>query len=188
MPVIVVTRLRLRDAALLDEFFTDAVAAIEQATKSDGNLGADALADAHNAWWSVSAWQERRLMQAYVDSEPHLGIRTRLDHFCDEATFVDWEQASADLPDWQTSWRHLAASGQAAKFTHPSAANRRVISPRRSSRRPAVDPGPVGSTRRTIGPALPSWHRHQPCPMVRSRAFLGWGGSSSGCTGRARPV
>ena len=31
MPVIVVTRLRLRDPALLDEFFTDAVAAIEQA-------------------------------------------------------------------------------------------------------------------------------------------------------------
>jgi hypothetical protein len=38
MPVIVVTRLRLRDPALLDEFFTDAVAAIEQAMKSDGNL------------------------------------------------------------------------------------------------------------------------------------------------------
>ena len=46
MPVIVVTRLRLKDPALLDEFFTDAVAAIEQATKSEGNLGADALADA----------------------------------------------------------------------------------------------------------------------------------------------
>jgi hypothetical protein len=30
MPVIVVTRLRLRDAALPDEFFTDAVAAIER--------------------------------------------------------------------------------------------------------------------------------------------------------------
>ena len=81
MPVIVVTRLRLRDPALLDEFFTDAVAAIEQATKSEGNLGADALADADNAWWSVTAWQERRLMQAYVDSEPHLGISARLDHY-----------------------------------------------------------------------------------------------------------
>jgi hypothetical protein len=55
MAVIVVTRLRLRDPALLDEFFTDAVAAIEQAQKSAGNLGADALADADNAWWSVSA-------------------------------------------------------------------------------------------------------------------------------------
>lgn len=50
MAVIVVTRLRLRDPALLDEFFTDAVAAIEQAQKSAGNLGADALADADNAW------------------------------------------------------------------------------------------------------------------------------------------
>ena len=80
MPVIVVTRLRLRDPALLDEFFTDAVAAIEQALKSDGNLGADALADADNAWWSVTAWQDRRPMQAYVDTEPHLGISARLDH------------------------------------------------------------------------------------------------------------
>jgi hypothetical protein len=123
MPVIVVTRLRLRDPPLLDEFFTDAVAAIEQAMKSDGNLGADALADANNAWWSVSAWKERRLMQAYVDSEPHLGISTRLDHFCDEATFVDWEQASPSLPDWQTNWRHLIADGKAAGLTHPSAAN-----------------------------------------------------------------
>jgi hypothetical protein len=33
MPVIVVTRLRLKGPALLDEFFTDAVAAIEQAQK-----------------------------------------------------------------------------------------------------------------------------------------------------------
>jgi hypothetical protein len=34
MPVIVVTGLRLRDPALLDELFTAAVAAIEQAMKS----------------------------------------------------------------------------------------------------------------------------------------------------------
>src|SRR5579859_7276544 len=80
LPVIVVTRLRLKDPALLDEFFTDAVAAIEQAQKSAGNLGADALADADNAWWSVSAWQERQPMRAYVRSEPHLTITTRLDH------------------------------------------------------------------------------------------------------------
>jgi hypothetical protein len=115
MPVIVVTRLRLRDPALLDEFFTDAVAAIEQAMKSEGNLGADALADANN--------EERHLMRAFVDSEPHRAISARLDHYCDEATFVDWEQASPDLPDWQTSWRHLTADGLTAQLTRPSAAN-----------------------------------------------------------------
>jgi quinol monooxygenase YgiN len=129
MPVIVVTRLRLKDPALLDEFFTDAVAAIEQAMKSEGNLGADALADANNAWWSVSAWQDRSQMQAYVNREPHPGISRRLDHFCDEATFVDWEQASPDLPDWQTSWRHLTTDGKAAELTHASAANQALDFP-----------------------------------------------------------
>jgi hypothetical protein len=62
-------------------------------------------------------------MQAFVDSEPHRTITTRLDHYCDEATFVDWEQDSPDLPDWQTSWRHITADGQVAELTQPSAAN-----------------------------------------------------------------
>jgi hypothetical protein len=115
MPVIVVTRLRLKDPALLDEFFTAAVAATEQAQKSDGNLGVDALADANNAWWSVSAWAGRPPMQAFVDAEPHAGISQRLDHF--------WEQDSPALPDWQTSWRHLTADGKVAELTHPSEAN-----------------------------------------------------------------
>jgi len=123
MAVIVVTRLRLKDPALLDEFFIDAVAAIEQAQKSDGNLGVDALADADNAWWSVSAWGERRPMLSYVRSEPHQTIRSKIDHYCDEATFVDWEQDSPALPDWPTNWRHLVADGLAAELTQPSAAH-----------------------------------------------------------------
>ena len=139
MPVIVVTRLRLKDPALLDEFFTDGVAAIEQAQKSEGNLGTDALAEAHNAWWSVSAWQDRQLMQAFVNSQPHLGITARLDHYCDEATFVDWEQDGAGLPDWQTSWRHLTADGKVAALTHPSDANQTRAFP------PPVEPAQSGS-------------------------------------------
>ena len=140
MPVIVVTRLRLKDPALLDEFFTDAVAAIEQAQKTAGNLGADALADANNAWWSVSAWAGRGPMLAFVGGEPHLSIQTRLDHYCDEATFADWEQASADLPDWQTSWRHLTTDGKAATLTHPSEANQTLAFP------PPVEPAGTGGS------------------------------------------
>src|SRR6266581_1489960 len=79
MPIIVVTRLRLRDPALLDEFFTAAVAALEQAKSSDGNLGADVLADANNAWWTLTAWQERGSTQAFVGTKPHLSTMTRLD-------------------------------------------------------------------------------------------------------------
>jgi hypothetical protein len=123
MPIIAVTRLRLRDPSLLDEFFTHAAAVLEQAMKSKGNLGADALAEAHDAWWSVTAWQQRAQMEAYVNAEPHLSTEGLLDHLCDEATFVDWEQESPELPDWPTSWRRLVADGQSAALTNQSEAN-----------------------------------------------------------------
>ena len=123
MSVIVVTRLRLKDPALLDEFFAAAVAVLEQAKISAGNLGADVLADANNVYWTVTAWQERGPMQTFVGSEPHLGTMARLDDWCDEATFTDWEQSSADLPGWQTSYGHLIADGQVADLTLPSDAH-----------------------------------------------------------------
>ena len=117
MPVIVVTRLRLKDPALFDEFFASAVAVVEQAQGSEGNLGADVLAEANNTYWTRTAWQGRDSMNAFVGSEPHLHTMNRIDAWCDEATFVDWEQASADLPDWQDSYRRLIATGQAASLT-----------------------------------------------------------------------
>ena len=49
MPLIVVTRLRLRNADQQNDFLTAAVAVLEQSKSTDGNLGADALADANNA-------------------------------------------------------------------------------------------------------------------------------------------
>jgi len=123
MPVIVVTRLRLRDPAFFDEFFTSAVAVVEQATNSAGNLGADVLADANNTYWTRTAWQGRDLMDAFVGSEPHLSTMDRIDDWCDEATFVDWEEADADLPDWQDGYGRLIASGNAASLTHATDAH-----------------------------------------------------------------
>lgn len=123
MAVIVVARLRLRDPSLLDEFFTHAVAVLEQAQKTDGNLGADALAEAHDVWWDVTAWQSRAHIEPFLNTEPHLSTRALVDHLCQEASFVDWEQDSADLPDWQTAWRRLVADGRSAALTHPSGAN-----------------------------------------------------------------
>ena len=123
MPVIVVTRLRLRDPAYFDDFFASAVAVVEQATKAEGNLGADVLAEANNTYWTRTAWRERDAMNAFVGSQPHLGTMGRLSDWCDEATFVDWEQAGPDLPDWQAGYRRLVADGQAASLTHATDAH-----------------------------------------------------------------
>ena len=123
MPTIVVTRLRLRDPAYLDDFFAAAVAVLEQAKNSDGNLGADTLAEANNVWWTSTAWQERGPMLAFVETEPHLNTMAHIDEWCDEATFIDWEQDSSGLPDWQRSWSRLIADGQVATLTHASEAH-----------------------------------------------------------------
>src|SRR5260370_39501663 len=98
MPVIVVTRLRLRDPALFDEFFGAAIAVTEQAKASDGNLGADVLADANNVFWTMTAWQGRGQLDAFVRTEPHLTTIARIDGWRDDGNFVHWEQDSTALP------------------------------------------------------------------------------------------
>ena len=117
MPVIVVTRLRLKAPAFFDEFFASAVAVVEQAQNSEGNLGADVLAEANNTYWTRTVWQGHDLMDAFVGSEPHLHTMSRIDDWCDEATFVEWEQAAAELPDWRDSYGRLVASGQGPSLT-----------------------------------------------------------------------
>jgi hypothetical protein len=121
--VVVVTRLRLRDPAFFDDFFASAVAVVEQAQGSEGNLGADVLAEAGNTYWTRTAWQGRDLMNAFVGSEPHLRTMSRIDDWCNEATFVEWEQAGADLPDWQEGYSRLIASGQGPSLTNATEAH-----------------------------------------------------------------
>ena len=123
MAVIVVTRLRLKDPAFFDEFFASAVAIVEQAQSSEGNLAADVLAEANNTYWTRTAWRERDLMNTFVASEPHLSTMGRIADWCDEATFVDWDQASTDPPDWQVGYTRLVASGQPANLTHATGAH-----------------------------------------------------------------
>jgi len=129
MAVIVVTRLRLKNPGVLNDFFNGASASLEQAQKSPGNLGSDALAEAQDTWWTVTSWQDRATMEAFVAAEPHHSVMNRLSDWCDEAAFVDWEQPEAALPDWQASYRHLVADGKAADLSQASPDNRALAYP-----------------------------------------------------------
>jgi hypothetical protein len=97
MPVIVVTRLRLRDPALLTGFFTAGAAALEQANKADGNLAADALRHADNVFWTCTAWQGRDRVLAFINSAPHLTTMGYPDDWCDEATFTPGAARALDV-------------------------------------------------------------------------------------------
>lgn len=117
MAVIVITRLRLKDPELFTEFFESAVAVVEQAKTSRGNLAADVLADANYTFWTRTAWESRELMNGFVGSEPHRRTMIRIDGWCDEATFVDWDQSGAEVPSWQEGYQRLAREGQVTTLT-----------------------------------------------------------------------
>ncbi|MHB1533443.1 MAG: antibiotic biosynthesis monooxygenase [Acidimicrobiales bacterium] len=123
MPVIVVTRLRLSDPAFFDGFFASAVAVVEQATSAKGNIATDVLAEANNTYWTRTAWEERDSMYAFVRSDPHRTTMGSISSWCDEATFVDWDQPGAELPDWQHGYERLLAEGHVASLTSPSSAH-----------------------------------------------------------------
>jgi hypothetical protein len=86
IPVIAVTRLRLRDPALLTELFTAGAAVLQQAKKADGNLGANALGDTKQRLLDTHRLARTRPHAAFMNSEPHLTTMGHLDDWCDEAT------------------------------------------------------------------------------------------------------
>ena len=54
---------------------------------------------------------------------------SRLDDWCDEASFVDWEQTAGTRSDWLTAHQRLVAEGHSATLAHASAGQRVVAVP-----------------------------------------------------------
>jgi hypothetical protein len=123
MPVMAVTRLRLRDPADFDAFFGAAVAVAEQANASKGCLGERGLADANNVFWTVAGKEDRLSMIAFTQTQPHLDVAGSLDTWCDEATFVDWEQAGSEFPTGRpvtNTWSRTARWPRSATVRPPT--------------------------------------------------------------------
>ena len=104
MPVlIVITRLRLSDTRHRRTFLEAATAVID-----------------HDVYWTRTAWRDRASMTAFMTAEPHLGTMGSIDEWCDEAAFVEWEQATPQFPDWQAAFDRLVEHGRSAALSRPS--------------------------------------------------------------------
>jgi hypothetical protein len=121
MPLMAVTRLRIRSYRFLVPFAWQAWRSFRQAKQAAGNFGAKVRRAEGLAFWTLTAWQDEAAMHAYRITRPHRDAMPKLLEWCDEAAVAHWHQASAELPGWETVERRLADSGRVSKVNHPSA-------------------------------------------------------------------
>ena len=123
MPVISITRLRLRKARFLPGFFLAAMRIVKQARASQGNLAVRVFVDSHKAFWTATAWSSDAAMRAFMLAEPHGPAMRKLLDWCDEAALLHWTQPDAALPAWPEAHRRLIAEGRPSKVNYPTPAH-----------------------------------------------------------------
>ena len=123
MPVISITRLRVRSWLYLPGFLFRSLRIVRQAKRAKGNLAAKVLGDKKNAFWTATSWDSEVAMRAFMLATPHGPTMRKLLEWCDEAALVHWTQDGEELPSWKEAHRRLLNEGRPSKVNHPSAAH-----------------------------------------------------------------
>jgi hypothetical protein len=129
MPVISVTRLRVRSWYFLPGFLMAALRIGRQAKKAPGNLAVKVLQDKRKTFWTCTAWDSQESMRAFMVGPPHGPAMRRLLEWCDEAALVHWTQPGPELPGWSEAHQRMQREGRTSKVNHPSEDQRRFFIP-----------------------------------------------------------
>src|SRR4051812_45541168 len=100
MPIVSITRLRVRSWRYFPAFFIQAMRSSLQAARSDGSLAVRVLRDRNYTFWTSTSWASDAAMKAFMHAAPHGPTMRRLLNWCDEAALVHWTQPDAALPAW----------------------------------------------------------------------------------------
>jgi hypothetical protein len=123
MPVVSITRLRVRSWRYLPPFFIKTLRILRQARSADGNIRIALLKDNRNTFWTSTSWQSQDAMKAFMHASPHGPAMRSLLEWCDEASLVHWSQDGPELPAWEEAHRRLETEGRPSKVNHPSPAH-----------------------------------------------------------------
>jgi hypothetical protein len=120
MPLVSITRLRVRSWRFLPAFFFYAFQTSRQAARSDGNLATRILRDRRRTFWTATLWTSHVEMKRFMLAGAHGRAMRKLLHWCDEASLVNWRQETSALPAWPEAHARLQTEGRRSKVNHPS--------------------------------------------------------------------
>lgn len=120
MPLVSITRLRVRSWRFLPMFVIQSFRAAQQARSTQGNLSVSLLRQPQWAFWTRTVWTSEEAMRGYMISGVHRGVMRKLIEWCDEAALVHWTQDSQQPPEWTEAREKMQAIGRTSKVNHPS--------------------------------------------------------------------
>lgn len=127
MPVVSVTRLRIRSWFYLPAFFLRTMRIGQQAKRAPGSLRVKVLQDGSRTFWTCTSWESEDAMKAFMHAQPHGPAMRKLLEWCDEASVVRWSQSGPELPAWSEAHERMQREGRTSKVHHPSEAHRNFV-------------------------------------------------------------
>ena len=118
--IVVVTRLHVRWWRFLPSFVVHVWRIRRQAQLSAGFLGGALAGELPRGFWTFTVWTDEPAMRAFQTAVPHVNTMSRLPHWCDEASYVHWQQDNASLPTPAAALERMRDGGNLSKVNHPS--------------------------------------------------------------------
>jgi heme-degrading monooxygenase HmoA len=123
MPVVSVTRLRVRTLRHMPGFLWYTYQSKRQLSRAPGFLGG-ALASAPSwTFWTTTAWADDPSIKRFRDTGWHKEAMRRLLDYCDEASLARWTQETGELPTAAAMLDRLKTTGRTSKVRHPTPAH-----------------------------------------------------------------
>ena len=121
MPIVSVTRIRIRSWRFMVPFTIYSMRSVHQARRSPGFLGGWVGATTNHGYWTVTVWRDEAAMKQFRDHDAHKTAMPRMLDWGDEGAMARYEQAGSDAPTAAAARDALASRGRLSKIRYPTA-------------------------------------------------------------------
>jgi hypothetical protein len=120
VPIVSITRARLRSIRFLLPFARCSLRCWWQATNTAVNLGVRLRKTRGLRFWTLTIWENEDALKAYRDILLRGKVMPRARHWFDENSAAHWEQESMKMPSWENAASLLKERGHFSEVDHPS--------------------------------------------------------------------